>query len=67
MNAVADVYLTSDEAAARLKFTVTAPSDPTKAFLKWTRREGLKPSKRGRILLWEPRYLDAFIARSRKD
>jgi hypothetical protein len=59
------VYLTSEEAADRLRFTVTAPSDPTRHFLRWAKREGLRPARRGRVLLWDPRYLDAFIARAR--
>jgi hypothetical protein len=57
------VYLTTEEAAERLRFTVTAPKHPTCAFLNWAKRDGLRPLKRGRVLLWDATYLDAFIAR----
>lgn len=55
-------YLTSEEAARHLRFTETAPSEPTRCFLRWARRSGIRPSRRGRVLLWERRYLDAVIA-----
>ena len=49
-------YLTSEEAARDLRFS-TAPH-----FRRWAKRRGLRPSRRGRVLLWERRYLDAVIA-----
>jgi len=53
-------YLTTEEAARYLRF----PAGPIQAvlFRQWARRQHLRPSRRGRILLWERRYLDAVVA-----
>lgn len=45
-------WLTVKEVAERLRFTVTAPSDPDKACRDWLKRKGIVPVKRGgRVLL----------------
>jgi hypothetical protein len=53
-------YLTTEEAARYLRF----PDTPIRALLfrQWAKRQGLQPSRRGRILLWERRYLDRVVA-----
>lgn len=44
--------LTVKEVAERLKFTVTAPTDPEDACRAFLRRERVTPLKRGRINLF---------------
>ncbi len=58
-------YMTSEEAARSMLFHVTAPSDPLRCFLRWAKRAGLTPARRGRRLLWDKQYLDVTINRDR--
>lgn len=52
--------LTTDEAAARLKFRGT---NAVKSFLKWADRHRVPRLHRGRVCLWQPAVLVAFLER----
>lgn len=55
-------WLTVKEVAERLRFTVTAPSDPDKACRDWLKREGIVSVKRGgRVLLVDELDINAAL------
>jgi hypothetical protein len=54
-------YLTLDEGATLLRFDVTSPANPRKAFGKWLRRHAVPVLRRGRVLLVERRVLVAML------
>jgi hypothetical protein len=62
-------WLTTDEAAVYLRFERC--KKPRREFLKWVHQHGVGFARRGRVLLFDPRELDAAVnasnARRRRD
>jgi len=54
-------YLTLEEGAHLLRFDQTAPSNPTKCFLRWLRRNVVPVAKRGKTVLVERRVLEGYL------
>lgn len=54
-------WLTVKEAAEKLRFTVSAPANPSDACRKWLRAQGIGFVKRGRVLLVDELDIDAAL------
>lgn len=58
------VLLTEREAAERCRYFARGCSDPVRAFQQWARRVGMPVKRAGRVRLYDPRVLDAFLERA---